>query len=225
MPFLIPRVQDGYFPQPANTFRADNLGILCVWYTYHIAAQLPWCASNIYLKKKKKPQTLLNLFPPQLSLLKLLTSPSVGNLQDADLFVYSFIFGSITLTASKEGGEDGWENNLQTFITALPRRAGTVFTPEPPCAAQVMNRHIPPQSWSRFGNPATICILLAWGCLYFCRGQGAKIHLQLRLFKVRLTKAHQELGFLTIFELLLLCKLLNIEHQNLTIWAVISSRI
>lgn len=111
-PFLIPQVQDGCFPQPANTFRADNLGILCVWYTYHIAAQLPWCTSNIYLKKKEKNQTLPNLFPPQSSLLKLLTSPSVGNLQDADLFVYSFIFGSITLTASKEGGEDIWENNL-----------------------------------------------------------------------------------------------------------------
>lgn len=57
-------------------------------------------------KKEKKPQTLPNLFPPQSSLLKLLTSPSVGNLRDADLFVYSFTFGRITLTASKEEGED-----------------------------------------------------------------------------------------------------------------------
>lgn len=59
-PFLTPRVQEGCFQQPANAFRADNLGILCVWYTYHTAAQLPWCASNIYFKKGKKKEN-----PPQ----------------------------------------------------------------------------------------------------------------------------------------------------------------
>lgn len=58
------------------------------------------------LKREKKKKTLPNLFPPQPLLLKLLTSLSVGSSRDADLFVYSFISGNVTLTASEEGGED-----------------------------------------------------------------------------------------------------------------------
>lgn len=60
----------------------------------------------ILKREKKKKKTLPNLFPPQPLLLKLLTSLSMGSLQDVDLFVYSFISGSVTLTASEEGGED-----------------------------------------------------------------------------------------------------------------------
>lgn len=63
------------------------------------------CLKYLFKRKKKTP-TLPSLFPPQPSLLQLLTSPSMGNSQEADLSVYSFIFGSVTPTASKEGGEN-----------------------------------------------------------------------------------------------------------------------
>lgn len=62
-------------------------------------------------KKKNTPQTLPNLFPPQPSLLKLLTSLSPGNSWDAVLFVYVLLSGSVTLAASKERGKDIWGNN------------------------------------------------------------------------------------------------------------------
>lgn len=146
MPFLVPQVRDGCFLQSANTFRADNLGILCVWYTYYTAAQLPWCASNIYLKGKKNPN------PPQsVSSTAFAAEASHitfhGELTGCWSFCLFIFFGSVTPTASKEGGENIWEDNLYTVFTALPRRVGTVFTLEPLCAGWVKNSHIPPQNW------------------------------------------------------------------------------
>lgn len=222
-----PQVQDGCVQQPANAFWADNLGILCVWYTYHTAAQLPRCASNIYFKKEKKkkqttPQTLPNLFPPQPSLLKLLTSLSTGNSWDAVLFMYFFLAASL-LQHPKKGAKT-FEEIIHKRLPCMPIHSALAM------CWWLMDSHIPCHCWLHSGHPTNICVLLAWGHSYLRRGQGkdppstkafwSETHRKSTRSSVFVAPSRGEKSWEndTISELLLLSEMLNIDCQNPTVW-------
>lgn len=118
-------------------------------------------------KKKKKqttPQTLPNLFPPQPSLLKLLTSLSTGNSWDAVLFMYFFLAASL-LQHPKKGAKT-FEEIIHKRLPCMPIHSALAM------CWWLMDSHIPCHCWLHSGHPTNICVLLAWGHSYLRRGQG-----------------------------------------------------